>query len=227
MDKFSIHILNIRPWLQLFNFSLMLGNKIFINQKIKRQYNIFWFWRCKILIKLFWMLETVGLNLSIQELNILFKSFSKQLENTNFNFMRKFLDFQQWNMVVNETSSIWKSANSSLNSFIASQDIGFVTYPVILNHHQCSEIWIHWQWSRSLTLKLGILNNGVTRWMVQPSCVWLMFTIRSQIWTWYIFLENLKARSPVESPKILALCNFPKVSEVITEVTSNHLESWI
>jgi hypothetical protein len=26
---------------------------------------------------------------------------------------------------------------------------------------------------------------------------------------------------------MLELCNFPKVEEAITEVTSNHLESWI
>jgi hypothetical protein len=42
---------------------------------------------------------------------------------------------------------------------------------------------------------------------------------------------NLKCTSgessPVESPKMLALCNLPKAAEAITEVTSNHLESWI
>jgi hypothetical protein len=223
MDKFSIRILNIRPWLELFNFRLMLANKIFINQKIERPYNIFCFWRRKILIKQFWMLETIGLNMSIQELNILFKSFSKQLENTNFNFMRKFLDFQQWNMVVNETSSIWKSANSSMNSFIASQDIGFATYPVILNHHQCSEIWIRWQWSRLWTLKLRILNNGVARWMVQPSCVWLLFTIRSQIWTWSVLLEKF----PSMVAKMLTLCNFLAKEEIDGGNCSNRLESYI
>jgi hypothetical protein len=33
--------------------------------------------------------------------------------------------------------------------------------------------------------------------------------------------------SPVESPKMLALCNLPKAAEANTEVTSNRFESWI
>jgi hypothetical protein len=42
-----------------------------------------------------------------------------------------------------------------------------------------------------------------------------------------IFSGELKSSSPVESPKMLLLCNFPKAAEAVTEVTSNHLESWI
>jgi hypothetical protein len=38
---------------------------------------------------------------------------------------------------------------------------------------------------------------------------------------------HLWRKSPVESPKMLALCNLPKAAEAITEVTSNRLESWI
>ena len=34
-------------------------------------------------------------------------------------------------------------------------------------------------------------------------------------------------KSPVESPKMLALYNLPKAAEAITEVTSNRFESWI
>ena len=33
--------------------------------------------------------------------------------------------------------------------------------------------------------------------------------------------------SPIESPKMLALCNLPKAVEAITEVTLNQFESWI
>jgi hypothetical protein len=38
---------------------------------------------------------------------------------------------------------------------------------------------------------------------------------------------HLWRKSPVEFPKMLALCNLPKAAEAIIEVTSNHLESWI
>jgi hypothetical protein len=42
---------------------------------------------------------------------------------------------------------------------------------------------------------------------------------------------NLKCTSgevvPSGVAKMLTLCNLPKAAEAITEVTSNHLESWI
>jgi hypothetical protein len=31
----------------------------------------------------------------------------------------------------------------------------------------------------------------------------------------------------IDANDVLTLCNFPKAAEAVTEVTSNHLESWI
>jgi hypothetical protein len=38
---------------------------------------------------------------------------------------------------------------------------------------------------------------------------------------------ELESSFPSGVAKMLTLCNLPKAAEAITEVTSNHLESWI
>ena len=52
---------------------------------------------------------------------------------------------------------------------------------------------------------LGTTDNGVSRWMVQPSCVWLMFTIRSQIWTLSFIPGKISPSLPNNGAKMLSL----------------------